>query len=319
MKFQQIFSLSIKVFALISVMVLAMALYIASINEAMAGMPKPITNVTVTGDSITLGDVFSDIEKDVDFVLAPAPRPDTVLTWDARTINRIVRAFDLPWTVQHGDTITIRRLATIIDGDAIKTAIANALKNQGAGENIDLEFLDGSNAEIILSHELDPTLTVEKASFNASRQTFSASLRTADNTVHQMTGITHKIVEVPVLKFGARRGDTIGRNDIIMLPLRADSLTDGMVVAKDELYGMTPRRVISAKSPILKTDLDKPVMVKRGELVTMNLKKGSINITALAKALEAGTEGDVIRLMNLDSKRTIEAQVTGTRTAEVLF
>lgn len=309
----------IKVLALILTMAVAMALYIGSINKAMAASPTPINNVAITSDSITLGDVFSNITDQADFVLAPAPRPNDLLTWDARTIKRIVTAFDLPWTVQAGDTIQIRRLATVIEAETIKKSIKDALKDKGAGDAIDLEFLDGSNNDIILSHDLDATLTIDRISYNSSRNSFSASIRTADDSTHNITGVIHQMVNVPVLKFSTRRGETIGINDIEMIPMRNDAITDGMVVRVDELRGMTPRRIITAKSPILTTDLDKPTMVKRGELVTMNLKRGGINITALAKALEAGTKGDVIRLMNLDSKRTIEAQVTGSRTAEVLF
>jgi flagella basal body P-ring formation protein FlgA len=96
-------------------------------------------------------------------------------------------------------------------------------------------------------------------------------------------------------------------------------VTDAMIVSKSEIVGMTPRKIIRGNAPIARNDLDKPVMVQRGELVTMNLNSGAIKITALAKALEAGTKGDIIRLMNIDSKRTIEAKITGTRTATVLF
>lgn len=309
----------LKVLVLILFMAFAMALYIGSINEAMASSPTPINNVTITGDTITLGDVFSNITDQADFVLAPAPRPNDILTWDARTIKRIVNAFDLPWSVKSNDTIQIRRLATVIETNTIKDHIKSALAEKGVETDVDLEFSTGAQNDIILPHDMDATLTVETISYNNSRNTFSATLRTADNAVHHMTGIAHKMVEIPVLKYGTRRGDTIGINDITTMSLRSDAITDGMIVRKDELRGMTPRRVITAKTPILKTDLDKPTMVKRGDLVTMNLKRGSINITALAKALETGTKGDVIRLMNLDSKRTIEAQVTGSRTAEVLF
>lgn len=306
-----------KVLVLISIMVLSMASFIASINAAKAA--SPISQVTITGENITLGDVFTDITKSADFVLAPAPRPGVTLTWDARTINRVADAFDLSWNASAGETIQIRRIATIVTSDMIKNAIKQSLAQKGAGSDVELEFLNAASSEIILPHDIEPSIKVVSSSYNASRQTFSASLRTADDKVTDFTGITHAMVEIPVLKTGARRGETIGQNDIAMMPVRADFVTDAMIVSKSEVIGMTPRKIIRGNAPIARNDLDKPIMVERGELVTMNLSNGGIKITALAKALEAGTKGDVIRLMNIDSKRTIEAQITGTRTATVLF
>jgi flagella basal body P-ring formation protein FlgA len=306
-----------KVLVLVSIMVLSMAAFIANINAAKAS--SPILQVTITGEHITLGDVFTDIEDNADFVLAPAPRPGITLTWDARTINRVAKAFDLSWNANLGDTIQIRRLANIITSDMIKKAIKSSLADKGAGNDIELEFLNAASSEIILPHDIEPSITVVSSSYNASRQTFSASLQTPNDKVTDFTGVTHAMVDLPVLKIGARRGETIGQNDIVMLPVRADFVTDAMIVSKSEIVGMTPRKIIRGNAPIARNDLDKPVMVQRGELVTMNLNSGAIKITALAKALEAGTKGDIIRLMNIDSKRTIEAKITGTRTATVLF
>lgn len=297
-------------------MIFSVAFFIASINQAAAATLQ--NNVTVTGENITLGDVYADVEKNADFVLAPAPKPGVTLTWDARTINRITKAFDLP-AVNASTQVSIRRIATIITSDMLKDAIKSSLKEQGVEGQYDLEFLNAQSSDIILPQHVSADLEVMNASYNPSRETFSATLKTADNQTHHMTGIIHPMIEVPVLKMTARRGDTIGRNDITTLAIREDYVTEDMIVAKDALVGMAPRKVIRAKSPVSLSDLDKPIMVKRGELVTMQLQHGPIELSALAKALENGTDGDVIRLINIDSKRTIEGVVTGQRTAKVLF
>jgi flagella basal body P-ring formation protein FlgA len=80
---------------------------------------------------------------------------------------------------------------------------------------------------------------------------------------------------------------------------------------------MTPRRFLQADELIEISALTKPTVIDRGDLVTMQLQNGPIMVTALAKAMESGKKGDIIRLMNVDSKRTLEAEVTGLRTARV--
>jgi len=305
-----------KILIVIAIMVVSMAWFISSINQAMAA--QPIRNATVTNDQITLGDVFEGIEdKDADFVLAPAPMPDAVLTWNARTLNRIAKAFDLPWRASAADRIHIRRLASLVTEDDLEDTIIAALRDQGLTANVDLDFV-GSDPVIILPHDIEPTIEVISSSYNQSRQTFSATLRTADNSVKQFSGVAYPLIPLPVLATPARRGDIITNSMVKTIMVRADLLSDEMVITEDDLIGMTPRRVIAADIPVTYAALSKPRMVDRGDLITMQYENGPIRITAIAKAMQSGTKGDIIRVMNVDSKRTLEAKVTGLREATIL-
>lgn len=298
------------------IMVMSMAAFIANINQANAAIPK--RNVTITGDNITLGDVFDEIYKNEDYVLAPAPHPNAPITWDAYTLNRIAKAFKLNWRPSsQSDKITINRLATVVQPTDIQNAILDHLGQDNIlTQNLELEFV-GADPTIILPHEINPTIMIKNASYNADRQTFSASVQTADGQLFEYKGVGHKMVSVPVLRTVIRRGDSIKRSMITMHDIRENSVTEDMVLRVDELVGMTPRKILRANEPVQLSQLNKPVMVKRGDLVTMQLSNGPIAITALAKAMESGTKGDIIRLVNMDSKRTLEAQITGLREASV--
>ena len=300
----------------IVIMILSMASFIASIQQAMA--IEPVRNVTVTGDSITVGDIFPDIDHDAGFVLAPAPHPHKPITWNARTLNRIADAFNLNWRAAGSDQVTINRLATIIQMDDLKNVISTALKADGLTMPHELEIANRAEP-IILPHEYGPALNVTQASYNPSRQSFSATIVTEDGATHTLTGVAHGVTNIPVLKTTVARGETITRNMVTALRVRDDLLTDDMVLRENDLIGMTPRRILRPGTPVEESELAKPVLVKRGDLVTMQLERGPIQITALAKALESGTKDDVIRVMNMDSKRTLEAQITGIREARVSF
>ena len=305
-----------KIILAMTIMLLSVAFFIGSINQAAAADLK--SSVTVTEDNITLGDVYTGIEKNASFVLAPSPEPGVSLVWDARTLNRLAKAFDLP-SVSSTTQVTIRRIATIVTPDMVKKAVLDSLADKGAKGAFEVEFINEREARIILPQDMDPSVTVTQSSYNASRRTFSATLETPDNTTRQVTGMLHPLIEIPVLKTGARRGDTIGRNDVTTIAVREDFITDQMVIRPENLIGMTPKRIVRGNSPVAVSDLEKPLMVKRGELVTMELQRGPIQLSALAKALESGTSGDTIRLMNIDSKRTIEGEITGLRSARVTF
>ena len=58
-------------------------------------------------------------------------------------------------------------------------------------------------------------------------------------------------------------------------------------------------------------DLAKPDLVQRDQSVTLIYESTGLFLTIRGKALEGGTEGDVVSVMNLQSKRTVSGVVTG--------
>ena len=62
--------------------------------------------------------------------------------------------------------------------------------------------------------------------------------------------------------------------------------------------------------------LAKPA-VKRGQLVTLRLARGSLQIFARGKAREDGRTGDTIRVQNVDSRREVVGVVAGDGVVDV--
>jgi flagella basal body P-ring formation protein FlgA len=61
----------------------------------------------------------------------------------------------------------------------------------------------------------------------------------------------------------------------------------------------------------------RPELVQRNENVTLVFEAPGIMLTSLAKALETGAEGDLISVLNVQSKRTVHGVVTGPNTVTV--
>ena len=54
-----------------------------------------------------------------------------------------------------------------------------------------------------------------------------------------------------------------------------------------------------------------PDLVQRDQAVTLTYESTGLYLTIRGKALEGGTEGDVVNVLNLQSKRTVSGVVTG--------
>ncbi len=74
---------------------------------------------------------------------------------------------------------------------------------------------------------------------------------------------------------------------------------------------MQARRALRPGQPLRSADLTKPDLVQRDQGVTLIYEAPGIYLTMRGKAMENGAEGDVVNVLNLQSKRTISGIVIG--------
>jgi flagella basal body P-ring formation protein FlgA len=79
----------------------------------------------------------------------------------------------------------------------------------------------------------------------------------------------------------------------------------------DEILGKKLKSNLEAGSPIYLHDVEPLYLVKRGDRVRLYVKSGTVSVETVAKALDYGALGDIIRVINLDSRKTISAKVAG--------
>jgi flagella basal body P-ring formation protein FlgA len=74
---------------------------------------------------------------------------------------------------------------------------------------------------------------------------------------------------------------------------------------------MQSRRQLRAGQAIRNADLAKPDLVTRDQAVTLIYETSGLYLTLRGKAIEGGTEGDVVNVINLQSKRTVSGVIVG--------
>src|SRR6202035_2078399 len=81
--------------------------------------------------------------------------------------------------------------------------------------------------------------------------------------------------------------------------------------SRDRAVGMQARKQLRAGQALRSADLAKPDLVQRDQSVTLIYESSGLYLTIRGKALEGGTEGDVVNVLNLQSKRTVSGIVVG--------
>ena len=108
------------------------------------------------------------------------------------------------------------------------------------------------------------------------------------------------------------RGAVITAGDVEMKELWIAS-DDTPLDSPRLAVGQVARSVVKPGTPITSGTLRSPVLIKRGELVTVRCLAGRLVVRTVGRAMEEGTRDDVIRVRNEASRETFNATVTGRK------
>lgn len=110
-----------------------------------------------------------------------------------------------------------------------------------------------------------------------------------------------------------RAQSVIGPADVTQQPGRVA----GALALPAEALGKEARVTLYPGRPIRAADLGPPALVERNQLVALRFRQGNLDILTEARALGRGGEGEVIRVMNLQSRTTVSARVAADGSVSV--
>jgi flagella basal body P-ring formation protein FlgA len=107
------------------------------------------------------------------------------------------------------------------------------------------------------------------------------------------------------------RGTTLGDSDLEYQNIAADQVRGGIVTSMNALDGMETRRLLHAGEPVRGDDVRHPILVTKGQTVTMTFAAPGIELSATGKAMSEGGIGETVTVLNPVSYRQITGVVTG--------
>ncbi len=319
--------------ALLTSAFLATASIPASASSSKNGASEPValnSEITVQGDAVRLGDVFQNAGQYSDRQITRAPSPGSSLTLEARWLGKVARAFKLDWRPTSSfDSALVTRVSQAIDANTIQTEINHAVLSRlarsgtnrpGVEELIEIE-LDNRLLTLHVPTDRPASLALQQLEIDPRTDRFTALVVAPKEPPYAtrlaVSGQIHRMIEVPTPVRRIMRGDIISGRDIQMIRVRHNRIGGNVLMDPADIIGQSAKQTLSQGRMIGASALQPPVLVKKKSLLTVSLVSGALQLTARAKAMEDGSEGDVIRVMNLQSERIFEAQVTGLGTAIV--
>lgn len=116
-------------------------------------------------------------------------------------------------------------------------------------------------------------------------------------------------VRIVVPAHDIARGDVIGESDLTYATVDSHALMSGVPTKIEEIKGMQARRVLSAGQPFRGDDVRRPIVITKGQSVTMQFSAPGVELTAMGRAMSEGGIGDMVTIQNPASFRMIAATV----------
>ncbi len=278
--------------------------------------------IIVDDEVVRLGDLFVGLSGSQALTaVAKAPAPGQAVTVNPRWLARLARSHGVPSDELVAQAaLTVRRLGTTISAAELTAAVKAAV----------IEHTGLTMAEIKLDSGTDPMthvgsgrpiITVQDLRFDVTDGRFFGSLvaTSEGQEKHRRTvsGRAVVMVEVPVLARALSAGTQIGPSDVTTIAMAADAVAPNVLTDADSLAGKVAGRSLRPGRPILEHEISEPLMVERGKPVTMLFRHGALVISARGRALVDGSEGEIVRVLNIDSGRTVEATVIAPDTVSL--
>jgi flagellar basal body P-ring formation protein FlgA len=301
------------------------ALLAASVGAAFAQtrddvIAPPVLrgSVTISGDIVRIGDIIDNAGSAAQIAIYRAPDLGTTGSLQVAQVLSALRAHQVIGVdTRDLKQISVTRLARTLEGKDIVAQIARTLERRnglGDAANLSLTFdrdpgdiqLDASN-----TGSLQPTSVRYEPRNNRFDVTFEISNEAGTaSTKLRFTGTAIETVEAAVLVRNVERNEVLKSSDVLV-ERRPKAEVGADAATRDRAVGMQARKQLSAGQALRVADLAKPDLVQRDQNVTLIYETPGIYITVRGKAQDSGTEGDVVSVMNLQSKRAVSGVVTG--------
>ncbi len=278
-------------------------------------------NIEVSDDIVTLGDLFTDTGEASQIMVADGPQPGGRLALSANQIASFAASHGLLWQNSSKlKRVVVTRTSRVIETSEILKHIARALVEAGAPERVEIQLSD-SRLKLHVPEKAAANLDVINLDYDDASGIFEAELKVPNETSQgrmvRISGRAYAALDVPTLIRYVNPGEIIQADDIEWTVLRVNRVSRNAITDQQALLGKTVKRRLAPGKLLRTSDVENPVVVTKGSLVTVVYRTGAMTLTAEGRAMENGGKNDSIRVINTHSNRTLQANVIGPSAVSV--
>ena len=274
--------------------------------------------VSLDGPVVRLSDLWDGVV--LDRPLGPAPAPGARLVVEQAQLTAIARQFAVDWhSTSTADRAVLDRAGRALGRDDVLPALREALAGTGLPPGTEIEMPAITAAAVPVG---PVQVSVQQLEADAGTGRFTALLQVTAEGVAPSTlrvsGRAIETIELPVLRRRMTPGAVMTGADLTWATLRAGQARGEVVRAPAQAVGLAARHTLQPGQAIQLADLGRPIVIEKGQAVTMQLDSPGLQLSAQGVAMEPAGVGDVLPVLNPLSRMVVRAEVTGPGRARVL-
>lgn len=304
----------------------SLILAVIVLNPAFAGARDLVLrgDVLVYRDIVNVGDFFDDAGKHADKPLFRAPdlgHRGSVPVWQVQ--DRMLELGLTKIDTRGLTAVQVTRASQYLTGtdfvEMTKLAIAERLGGVRL-ENLDMQ-VDGVPDAVHADAGANEPVSLRRLNYSNRSGRFFVQYSVDNGSRRQevtLRGSARETRRTVVLTRPVGRGETIAATDVIEARLLARDVSQHSAVTAGQLIGMEARRNLQDNTSISLSDVQPPTLIERNQAVVITYKSTTMILSSQGRALASGAKGDLINVLNLQSKRTIQGRVIGAGEVMVL-
>jgi flagella basal body P-ring formation protein FlgA len=296
----------------------ALAQITGALPPAPSTTPALKREAVITSDLVRIGDLIENAGASARVPIFRAPDLGHTGKVAASRVIDAVRPHGFTIVDTNGITeVTVTRAVRLVSLKDLETQVTAALaRRSGVGAAEDLTVtLDRETRPVQLepgSGELQAARVYYEPRSGRFDITFEVPRSAmARRNPLRVVGVAIETTAVPVLTRPLNRGDLMRVSDVAIERRPKSEVRGDVTTSTADLVGLAARRPLRAGELVRISDLMKPELVQRNEAVTLVYEAPGLVLTIRGKALDAGTQGDLINVLNLQSKRTVQGTISG--------
>jgi flagella basal body P-ring formation protein FlgA len=291
---------------------------LTSVAAADEARPRLKAQATVTGGIVRVGDLVENAGIIAKVPIFRAPDLGATGTVPAEAVVEAVRQYQLIG-LDTGDVseVVVTRASRTIPARDIEDRVAQALAAQyalGPVKDIVVHFDRELRAiQVEPSAKGDPRVAYLNFDARSGRFDVTLDMPTGATTrgLLRLSGQAAATAEVVTLARPLDRGEVLKNADLVVERRPRAEIGRDVATHIEQALGQAARVQLRAGQPLRLTDLMKPEVVQHNDTVTLIYQMPGIRLTVRGKATEGGAEGDIIGVLNEQSKRTVQGVVVG--------
>ncbi|WP_010687234.1 flagellar basal body P-ring formation chaperone FlgA [Methylobacterium mesophilicum] len=272
-------------------------------------------DITARGDVLTLADLVEGAPAAIATrPLFRAPALGATGTIQTRRIVDAASALGLAGLETGGRLqIAVQRAARRLGPPELEAALKQGLQ---AGFGLDPRGVavrfDGDSPVLLAPADLEGQPAALDLTYDPRSRRVAGLVSLGERQASlRVSGVVIELREVAVLTRGLNRGEAVKEGDVIMERRPREAVAADAQASGTAILGEVAQHPLPAGTALRVSDTAPPELVARGESVTIVYETASVSLSMRGLANEGGRMGAVVNVVNVASKKVLQATVVG--------